>query len=134
MQNEYFSDHQSGHANIHQSDNDQAVDPGFTITHQDSAILQGYLDEFQEAETDQCTRLVERVMAELYMLRPDGTPFDKKEARKGCPVFSSNGPSILFFTSENTKVVLQSLCSSQTSVPQVHSQVVSQKCLLSPAL
>jgi hypothetical protein len=57
-------------------------EPGFAITSDDAEILQQYLEEFEHAETAVRTRLIERAMAELYMLRPPNTPFDKAEISK----------------------------------------------------
>jgi hypothetical protein len=52
MQNEYFSDSHTGDSNVSLTHDEQATDTGFTITPQDTVILQQYLDEFQEADTN----------------------------------------------------------------------------------
>ncbi|KAH8978646.1 hypothetical protein EDB86DRAFT_3151891 [Lactarius hatsudake] len=83
MQNDSFSssDHSSDSAHP-ESDREQPVKLGFSITPQDRDVLQEYLQEFQEADTDDRTRIVEKAMAKLYHLRPVNTPFDKKDASK----------------------------------------------------
>ncbi|KAH9172395.1 hypothetical protein EDB89DRAFT_1906250 [Lactarius sanguifluus] len=45
-------------------------------------ILQEYLQEFQAADTSLRTRIIEKAMAQLYLLRPASAPFDKKVATK----------------------------------------------------
>jgi hypothetical protein len=84
MQNEYFSDSHTGDSDVSPTQDEQATDTGFTITPQDTVILQQYLDEFQEADTNLRSKIIEKAMAELYQLRPVNTPFDKKEASKVC--------------------------------------------------
>ena len=106
MQNEYFSDSLSRESDHSQSHNDQALNVGFTITPQDSGILQEYLEEFQAADTDVRTRIVEKVMAELYLLRPANTPFDKKEASKVCCISMNQCICTLWYDLENTEMVL----------------------------
>ncbi|KAN0140679.1 hypothetical protein V8E53_001506 [Lactarius tabidus] len=59
----------------------ETVDGGFTVTPQDTNILQHHLDEFQNGDPSLRTQLIDRVMGELYRLRPVNTPFDKKDAR-----------------------------------------------------
>ncbi|KAH9001968.1 hypothetical protein EDB86DRAFT_2827429 [Lactarius hatsudake] len=83
MQNDSFSssDHSSNSAHP-ESDREQPVKLGFSITPQDRDVLQEYLQEFQEADTDDRTRIVEKAMAKLYHLCPVNTPFDKKDASK----------------------------------------------------
>ncbi|KAH9009634.1 hypothetical protein EDB85DRAFT_2162478 [Lactarius pseudohatsudake] len=65
-----------------ESDGEQPAKSGFSITPQDRVVLQEYLEEFQEADPDERTRIIERAMAKLYHLRPVDTPFDKKDASK----------------------------------------------------
>ncbi|KAN0127804.1 hypothetical protein V8E53_014360 [Lactarius tabidus] len=59
----------------------ETVDGGFTVTLQDTNILQHHLDEFQNGDPSLRTQLIDRVMGELYRLCPVNTPFDKKVAR-----------------------------------------------------
>ncbi|KAI9447519.1 hypothetical protein H4582DRAFT_2051264 [Lactarius indigo] len=83
MQNEYLNDSDgSGDPSSLQSYGEQSVNTGFSITPRDGDILLEYLDKFQEADTHDRTRIVEKAMGELYHLRPANTPFDKKDARK----------------------------------------------------
>jgi hypothetical protein len=58
-----------------------AVD-GFSITPQDANILKGYLEDFQKADTETRTKVLERAMGEIYALRPPNSAFDKKVAKK----------------------------------------------------
>jgi hypothetical protein len=76
------------------SEKDQAPPTGFHITSEDANILQEYLEEFEHAETAIRTRLVEKAMAELYMLQPPNPVFDKADARKVCTMV----PLLLFHT------------------------------------
>ncbi|KAI9434699.1 hypothetical protein H4582DRAFT_2060123 [Lactarius indigo] len=101
MQNEYLNDSDgSGDPSSLQSYGEQSVNTGFSITPQDGDILLEYLNKFQEADTHDRTRIVEKAMGELYHLRPANTPFDKKDARKAC--FAMNiGPSFSFPIPEN---------------------------------
>ncbi|KAH9177960.1 hypothetical protein EDB89DRAFT_2064338 [Lactarius sanguifluus] len=57
-------------------------DLGFSITPQDADILQEYLQEFQAANTSLHSRIIEKAMAQLYLLCPASAPFDKKVATK----------------------------------------------------
>ncbi|KAH9015530.1 hypothetical protein EDB84DRAFT_1443412 [Lactarius hengduanensis] len=75
------SDH-GGESEISPGQGEQSVDPGFSITPRDADILREYLEEFQCADTPLRTRIIEKAMAQLYRLRPSGTPFDKKVATK----------------------------------------------------
>jgi hypothetical protein len=66
------------------SGDEETVPTGFVIASDDAEILQEYLEEFEVADTATRTRIVERAMAQLYMLRPPNTGFNKVEARKVC--------------------------------------------------
>jgi hypothetical protein len=92
-----------------------AANTGFVITPQDSNVLMEHLDEFQDADTDLRTKIVDTVMGKLYVLRPDNTPFDKGEARKVC-LISLYVILLSLCELENTKVVLQSLHSAYPSI------------------
>ncbi|KAH9176173.1 hypothetical protein EDB89DRAFT_2065978 [Lactarius sanguifluus] len=72
----------SGESEVSQSHRVQSADPGFSITPQDADILQEYLQEFQAANTSLRTRIIEKAMAQLYLLCPASAPFDKKVATK----------------------------------------------------
>ncbi|KAH9169707.1 hypothetical protein EDB89DRAFT_1908352 [Lactarius sanguifluus] len=83
MQSEDTSDSvNSGESEVSQSHRVQSADPGFSITPQDADILQEYLQEFQAANTSLCTRIIEKAMAQLYLLCPASAPFDKKRIQK----------------------------------------------------
>ncbi|KAH9163430.1 hypothetical protein EDB89DRAFT_1912659 [Lactarius sanguifluus] len=72
----------SGESKVSQSHRVQSADPGFSITPQDTDISQEYLQEFQAANTSLHTRIIEKAMAQLYLLCPASAPFDKKVATK----------------------------------------------------
>jgi hypothetical protein len=52
----------------------------FTITKDDAKILQEYLDNFQDGDTDLQATIIANAMAELCNLRPEDEPFDKAKA------------------------------------------------------
>ncbi|KAF8269100.1 hypothetical protein EI94DRAFT_1799598 [Lactarius quietus] len=54
----------------------------FKVTPEDANILNEYIVEFQEGNTGARNTLLERVMGELYNLRPSDTPFDKKDIKQ----------------------------------------------------
>lgn len=104
MPNEYFSDSQSRDSQSGSSQSEdskcgpsapalvnmgQTIHKAFEITQDDTSILQEYLQEFQQADTGIRTRMIEKVMAELYLLRAPNTPFDKMDASKVCGIHSS---------------------------------------------
>jgi hypothetical protein len=82
----------------------QPTNEGFSITQEDSDILKQYLDEFKHANTSDRTNLIDKVMGELYLLRPANLCFDKKNARVVCRT-SSQFVSVLFDDLENTQMV-----------------------------
>ncbi|KAI9433711.1 hypothetical protein H4582DRAFT_2060689 [Lactarius indigo] len=83
MQNEDITYSGSGgESEISQSQRAQSGDTGFIITPEDADVLQEYLEEFQAADTSLRTRIIEKAMAQLYLLRPSSAPFDKKVATK----------------------------------------------------
>jgi hypothetical protein len=82
MQAAYHSDSLSGASDISEAPPGEAANLGFIITSQDTQILQHYLEGFQEADTSARTQLLDRIMGELYRLRPINSPFDKKDAKK----------------------------------------------------
>ncbi|KAI9430605.1 hypothetical protein H4582DRAFT_2063620 [Lactarius indigo] len=103
MQHEYLNDSDgSRDPSSLQSYGEQSVNTGFSITPQDGDILLEYLDEFQEADTHDHTRIVEKAMGELYHLHPANTPFDKKDASKACFTMTI-GPSFSFPIPENSQ-------------------------------
>jgi hypothetical protein len=54
----------------------------FTLTREDTALLSEYIEEFQEGDADMRSTIVANAMAELVLLRPPGSPFNKDEASK----------------------------------------------------
>jgi hypothetical protein len=82
MQAVYHSDSLSGASDISEAHLGEAANLGFTITPQDMQILQHYLEEFQEDDSSARAQLIDRIMGELYRLRPVNSPFDKKDAKK----------------------------------------------------
>jgi hypothetical protein len=82
MQAAYHSDSLGGASDISDAHLGETVDVVFTITSLDTQILQHYLEEFQAGDTSVHTQLIDRIMGELYRLRPVNSPFDKKDARK----------------------------------------------------
>lgn len=71
-----------GESEVSLSQRELSTDPGFSITPQDADILQEYLQDFQAADTSLRTRIIEKAMAQLYLLRPTSAQFDKKVATK----------------------------------------------------
>jgi hypothetical protein len=82
MQAVYHSDSLSGASDVLGAHLGETVDVVFTITAQDTQILQHYLEEFQAGDTSVHTQLIDRIMGELYRLRPVNSPFDKKDAKQ----------------------------------------------------
>ena len=60
-----------------------SASPSFVITSADAEILQEYLVDFEEATGNSSarTKIVERAMAQIYLLRPEDTQFNKAAAR-----------------------------------------------------
>lgn len=54
----------------------------FVITRVDASILETFVDEFQDGNADVRSTVVATAMAELYMLRPPTSAFNKAEANK----------------------------------------------------
>ncbi|KAN0126221.1 hypothetical protein V8E53_015266 [Lactarius tabidus] len=82
------------------SDQEEPVPTGFIITSADAAILQDYLDDFEHADTAAQATIVERAMAQLYMLcpppppPPPHVPFDKVDAAKEMVLQSLQSPQM----------------------------------------
>jgi hypothetical protein len=55
---------------------------GFKLSPQDVTILRGYMDEFQEADTQMRNKILEKVMGEVYKRQPGNSQFNKKEAKQ----------------------------------------------------
>jgi hypothetical protein len=56
----------------------------FKVTLEDANILNEYIVEFQEADTETCNKLLEKSMGELYKLHPRNSSFDKKDIKQAC--------------------------------------------------
>jgi hypothetical protein len=82
MQNDSSSDHSSGDSAASPIDNASIDHVGFSITDQDTHILNEYLDDFQQADSGARADIIQKAMAEIYQLRPSNPSFDKKEASK----------------------------------------------------
>jgi hypothetical protein len=54
----------------------------FTLTREGTALLSEYIEEYQEGDGEMRTTIVANAMAELVLLRPPGSPFNKDEASK----------------------------------------------------
>jgi hypothetical protein len=54
----------------------------FSITREDAKILEEYVEEFQEGDTDLRNTVIANAMAELSALRPETVSFNKIEASK----------------------------------------------------
>ncbi|KAN0141769.1 hypothetical protein V8E53_000231 [Lactarius tabidus] len=52
----------------------------FSLTREDKELLSEYLEEFGEGDVEMRSTIIENSMAELVMLRPAGTPFNKEQA------------------------------------------------------
>ena len=61
-----------------------SMDGEFTINSDEAKILQEYLDDFQDGDTELRAKIVANAMAELYDLRPEDAPFDKTKASQVC--------------------------------------------------
>ena len=82
MQHEYHPDLSAGCSEDPQAAQGHALSSVFLLTLADKALLQGHLDDFQDADKGACAIIIERVMGQLYQLQPPNTSFDKKDASK----------------------------------------------------
>jgi hypothetical protein len=130
MQSPHGSDASSGESENHSGPIMHPPTTGFKITPQDTNILDGYIDEFEKADTQTRNNILEKVMGELYRLRPDNSVFDKKEAKQACIQSIHICICVLIPMLENQEVVLQSLLRSSASGDQIHSEMVRKECLL----
>ncbi|KAH9016363.1 hypothetical protein EDB84DRAFT_1567258 [Lactarius hengduanensis] len=55
---------------------------GFKLSPQDVTILRGYMDEFEEADTQMRNKILEKAMGEIYKRQPGNSQFNKKEAKQ----------------------------------------------------
>ena len=54
----------------------------FSISSEDAEILEEYIEEFQDTDSELWTRIVANAMTQLAMLWPEDEPFDKAIANK----------------------------------------------------
>ena len=54
----------------------------FIVTPEDADVLNGYLEEFRNSNTQEKRRLMEKAMGDLYRLRHDDFTFDKRDAKE----------------------------------------------------
>ena len=85
MQSPHSSDISSGESEIPPSPIVHCPTTGFKVTSKDADILNEYMDEFENADTQTRDNILEKAMGELYKLRPGNTAFNKKEAKQVCP-------------------------------------------------
>ncbi|KAH9036288.1 hypothetical protein EDB84DRAFT_1437709 [Lactarius hengduanensis] len=52
---------------------------GFKLSPQDVTILRGYMDEFEQADTQMRNKILEKAMGEVYKRQPGNSQFNKKE-------------------------------------------------------
>jgi len=64
------------------------MNTGFVIGPNDKGVLKKYLNEFQDGDWDVRVEVVGKALGEIYRLRPDDTPFGKKEATEVCIAYS----------------------------------------------
>jgi hypothetical protein len=89
MQAAYHSDSTGGASETSEVPLGEATGVGFTITAQDTHILQQYLEEFQQGDKSARTQLVNRTMGELCGLHPVHAPFDKLDAKRVCNLYTN---------------------------------------------
>jgi hypothetical protein len=82
------------------------VDENFTLTKDDTRILEEYIDQFQDGDAEARTRIVANAMAELAVLRPDGVLFDKVLASRVRSCIITQTFIQLSYILENSQVVL----------------------------
>jgi hypothetical protein len=84
MQSANSSDSSSGEPEIPTGATLHPPTNGFKLTPEDANILNEYIDEFEQADTQMRNNILEKAMGELYRLRPGNSAFDKKEAKQVC--------------------------------------------------
>ena len=81
MQSQHLSGYSSEEYEIPSAQPMPNAGEGFAIIPQDASILNGYIEDFQRADTETRKKILEKVMGELYSLWPPNSAFDKKEAK-----------------------------------------------------
>ena len=82
MQHEHHLDLSTEHVEASQADQELSLNAAFLLMPADKALLQEYLGDFQDGDKDARAIIIQRVMGQLYQLRPPNTSFDKKDAGK----------------------------------------------------
>jgi hypothetical protein len=100
MQSDYGSQSPSQESDSYPSPVPPLVEV-FTISREDTKILEEYLEDFQEGDSDLRNTIVANAMAELSGLRPETEPFNKIEASKVSMIDSFQTCRKLISPSEN---------------------------------
>lgn len=87
MQNDDISHTQSGDSDVSHS---SSAPIEFKIIPSDHEILQKYLDEFTEADSNLRNKIVERAMVDIYMSRSISTSIKKDDAALVCSLYMRN--------------------------------------------
>ena len=82
MQPQHHLDLSPESPEVLQADPDRCLNSVFVLTPADKALLQEHLDNFQDADKGARVTIIERVMGQLYQLRPPNSSFDKKDTSK----------------------------------------------------
>ena len=81
MQHDSSSDNSGAGSRPSPINNAQSTNVGFTIAHQESDILKGHLEDFQQTDTGGHANIIQMAMGEIYQLRPPNSPFDKEAGK-----------------------------------------------------
>lgn len=82
MDSGHSSDTSRGEPELHSGRAMDTQTSVFKVTPEDANILNEYIVDFQEADTETRNRILEKAMGELYKLRPGNSPFDKKDIKQ----------------------------------------------------
>jgi hypothetical protein len=84
MQSAQLSDSSSGESERVSTAGTPAATEGFSFSSDDIPIMRGYIQTFQNADTETRKKILETVMGEIYALRPPDFSFSKRKAKKVC--------------------------------------------------
>ena len=84
------SHHSSGHG-------DPPLLDVFTLTTDDINALQEYVDEFQDADAEQRSKIIANAMADIVEIRPPDDTFNKVDASKVRVMFRITSSAILIY-------------------------------------
>ena len=82
MDSGHSSDTSHGEPELHSGGAMDTQTSVFKVMPEDADILNEYIIEFQEADTETRNRILEKAMGELYMLHTGNSPFDKKDIKQ----------------------------------------------------